>query len=102
MRNWEEEEEVRIPRKHKNTKRWCKGVKGREHQPETHDYYEYKRWERLLNWEREQGPEYVTKIIVCKACGKELDSIRGKRDYDNDERRGGAGVAGVYERKGVQ
>lgn len=41
----------------KNTKKWCRGVVGREHQPECRDDNRIKDW----------------KVLTCSACGKHLD-----------------------------
>lgn len=58
------------PTKHrssKNRKRWCRGKVGVEHTPECRDYQDVKNWRAgtMLNgW----------KLLVCTACGKELDT----------------------------
>lgn len=47
----------------KNTKKWCKGVRGREHVPECVCYGKFKHASYLNDW----------KLLVCKVCKKELD-----------------------------
>jgi hypothetical protein len=48
----------------RNTKRWCRGVVGREHTPVCTDYNELKRATYAKDW----------KVLVCTTCGKELDN----------------------------
>ncbi len=49
----------------KNTKRWCKGKVGVEHQPKCQDYCATK-----------GAPPYLAgwKLLVCQTCGKELET----------------------------
>lgn len=44
----------------KDTKRWCRGVVGREHK---------------LNWVPHPGvnPKFGAKVLLCKACGKHME-----------------------------
>lgn len=48
-------------RSKKNTRRWCRGVVGREHTPECRDHA-YSR-----------PPDSPWKILACTTCGKVLD-----------------------------
>lgn len=51
-------EDVRPPGgSKKNTKKWCRGVVGREHKPEC------KPWPSSGSW----------KVLACTSCGKHLD-----------------------------
>lgn len=48
----------------KDTKKWCKGVRGRKHKCECVSYQDLKRtWWVPASW----------KVLVCTECGKELD-----------------------------
>lgn len=67
-------DEVRPPSgSKKNTKRWCRGVVGREHDAEWQSYVERKHcqglfFEALKHWS----------VLVCKSCGKEIKTDYGK------------------------
>jgi hypothetical protein len=47
----------------KDTKKWCRGKIGVEHEPECVDYDQHKRSAIGSSW----------KLLVCKNCNKELD-----------------------------
>lgn len=47
----------------KNTKRWCRGKTGREHNPVCVDYNELKKADHYTGW----------KVLVCETCNKHLD-----------------------------
>lgn len=47
----------------KDTKKWCRGVVGREHSPQCRSYNETKNYKLSNEW----------KILVCTKCGKHLD-----------------------------
>lgn len=47
----------------KDTKRWCRGKPGREHQPACKDYNDIKKVDHFKGW----------KTLVCEACGKQMD-----------------------------
>lgn len=49
----------------KNTRKWCRGKVGIEHQPKCVDHIQTKGWSILQS----SG----AKLLVCTACGKELD-----------------------------
>lgn len=52
----------------KNTKKWCRGKVGVPHKPKCVSYHE---WE---NRGEPQGWSKDWKVLVCEACGKELDT----------------------------
>lgn len=53
-------EEPKKGRNHKDTKKWCKGVKGREHE------YEWKLTNKF-------PPDWGWYDLACKKCGKHKD-----------------------------
>lgn len=57
------------PAAKKDTKKWCRGKVGVEHKPKCVDYRETK------NNYAGMGPGFSKgwKLLVCEACGKELD-----------------------------
>jgi len=64
-------EEVRAPSgSRKNTRKWCRGVVGRQHEPEIRDYAEYKKVSPRIfsGW----------RVVICKNCGKELEMCYGR------------------------
>lgn len=78
-------EEWRPPPKHRaDRQRWCRGKVGIEHDGVCVDYYETKRIPRYRD-----NDLYV--LLVCRKCGKELDSYFECSDSDffsfmNDKR----------------
>ena len=54
----------------KNTKKWCKGVEGREHKPECQKGPEIGKW-YLEDW----------RFLVCTTCGKQLDYWTGPKSF---------------------
>lgn len=46
----------------KDTKRWCRGVVGREHQPQCVDWAKHTRSTLKVEW----------RVLVCTACKKQL------------------------------
>lgn len=48
----------------KDTKKWCRGKVGTEHKPVATTYNELKRTTYGTGWQ----------VLVCSACGKELDN----------------------------
>ena len=53
----------------KNTKRWCRGHVGREHQPKCVSYREVKR--SMVGFSSDFAKRW--KLLICTVCGKELD-----------------------------
>lgn len=49
----------------RNTRRWCRGVEGREHKPVCKNYAEVKRLP--VNWANS------SKVLVCEVCNKQID-----------------------------
>lgn len=68
--------EIPRHRSTKNRKRWCRGKEGREHKPVCRKYAEVKRDYLSTRW-----PDRVRawRVLVCEACGKELDMYVGNR-----------------------
>lgn len=68
-------DEVRPPSgSSKNTKKWCRGVVGREHNGVWMPYTEHKHFQglhlkALKSW----------RVLVCTVCGKELEMDYGER-----------------------
>ena len=62
---YEERDLTGLARKRKNTKRWCKGKPGVEHQYVTHNWAEFMGWSIPLNFMSQ------TTIDVCRVCGKQ-------------------------------
>ena len=59
----------------RDTKRWCRGKIGVEHEPKCVDFQASKRWvgercDALARW----------KLLVCTACGRELAVYLGGKD----------------------
>ena len=52
----------------KNTRKWCKGVKGREHKSVCRSYAEIQNSVERGEWSREW------RVLVCTNCGKHLDN----------------------------
>jgi hypothetical protein len=48
----------------RNTKKWCRGVVGREHTPVATTYNELKRATHGTGWH----------VLICSTCKKELDN----------------------------
>ena len=68
------DEPVRVPPVKKDTKRWCKGHVGVEHQTKCMTYAE-KRLGALLSKFSSRW-----RLLVCVVCGKELARYYGCRD----------------------
>jgi hypothetical protein len=66
-------------RTRKSTKRWCKGVVGREHQPELRLDPRVASWGgtcKPLSWQpprRDQPAWYCVHHVICTECGKITD-----------------------------
>jgi hypothetical protein len=59
----------------KDTKRWCKGVEGREHTPVCQDGMTARGRNYLADW----------RYLICTTCGKELDIWYGKDSFIRDK-----------------
>lgn len=58
----------------RDTKKWCRGVVGREHTPEATNYTELKRLTYCEGWQ----------VLVCTTCKKELDHYWPSRWFKSD------------------
>jgi len=69
---WEAPEPEPAKRRKKNTRRWCKGVPGREHivVVERHSQYGYDCGKRWGNW------YWCLHVETCSACGKILRHLK--------------------------
>lgn len=74
-------EDIRPPSgSRKDTKKWCRGKIGRKHKPKCINYGELKNTPPILRKIR-------WKVLVCSACGKELDFWFGYSIFKKDDKK---------------
>ena len=85
IRNLKEPEDLtgspKLAPKKKNTKRWCRGKVGIEHQLECRNYASTKHNQSVATKQLAIGIRASNnwRILVCKICGKELETWYGKQ-----------------------